>query len=89
VAIRVSEDGELHWLIPYVKDIVLMKLEATPFLAKIDLSGSKSNTKLTRTIARVLKYNLRGYKPTSKLLQMCAVSLEEDIGGSVANLKLY
>ena len=65
------------------------KLEATPFLAKIDLTGKKGPNKLTRTIERFEKYNLRGYQPTSKLLEMCGLSTEEGISGGVANLKLY
>lgn len=88
VAFRVSEDEELHWLIPYVKDIMEKKLEATPFLSKIDISGKKGRNKLTRTIERFQKYNLRGYKPTPKLLEMCGLSAEEGIIGRIANLKM-
>ena len=90
VALFVGKDGQLHWLMPYVKDILNGVLDATPFLSSLDLSlRCGASKKRERTIARVLKYTMRGFHPTPILLKKFAVDVEDELDSSVAALRLW
>ena len=90
VAFYVGKDGQLHWLKPHAKDILNGVLDATPFLCSLDLGHGTRGTskKRVRTIERVLKYSLRGFQPTAKLLKLCHADVEDELNCSVAALRL-
>ena len=90
VAFYVGKDGQLHWLMPHVKDILDGVLDATPFLSRLNLSlGHGASKKRERTIARVLKYTMRGFRPTPNLLKKFEVDVEDELDSSVAALRLW
>ncbi len=87
VAFSMGKDGQLHWLMPHVRDIIDGVLDATPFLLDVDFSFG-INKKREQTIARVLKYVLRGFAPTATLLKKCGMDVEDDITANLAALRL-
>jgi hypothetical protein len=90
VAFSASKDGQLHWLMPHVRDIIDGVQDATPFLCSLDLSlQSGASKKRERTLARVLKYSMRGFRPTAKLLKKFTVDVEDEFDCSIGELRLW
>jgi hypothetical protein len=66
-------------------------VDATPFLSSLDLGHGTRGTskKRVRTIARVLKYSMRGFRPTVRLLEMCHADVDDEVNSSLAALRLW